>query len=146
MKLNSVMRERHHRLHQLWRLNVCFTAGHRVTLPVTWTEEVRGGGEGSRGQPSVSHQHPSAVSPPPSSVHFCHILSLYFNVATSSSLCGTKHQLLLTPLPLFPPLPRSRSLSPSRPEGERTHQNRPDYITHSASQIKLPWTKQSNKK
>lgn len=94
------MRQRHHRLHQLWGLNVCFTTGHGVTLPVTWTEEVRGRGERWRGRPSVSHQHPSVVSPPPSSVHFCHILSLYFNVATSGSLCGAEHQ----PLLLFPPL------------------------------------------
>lgn len=36
-------------------------------------------------------------------------------------------------------------LSPKSPKANTDH-NRPDYITHSASQIKLPWTKQSNKK
>lgn len=109
------MRERHHRLPQLWRLNVCFTTGHRVTLPVTCAEEVRGRGKGWRGRPSVSHQRPSAISPSPSSVHFCRILSLYFNVATSDSLCGTEHQLLL----LFPPLPLSLSFSLSLPVAPR---------------------------
>lgn len=139
------MRERHRRLRQPRRRTVCFTAGHGATLPVTWTEEVRGRGPGWRGRPSVSHQRPSAASPPPpSSAHFCRILSLGFHVATSGSLCGAAHQLLLAPVLLLPP-PPPLSLSRS-PRGERTHQNRPDYITHSASQIKLPWTKQSNKK
>lgn len=108
-----------------------------------------GSGVKEKGQRSVLHQ------PPALSLLFCPFLlnSLIQCVLISSSgPTSVTPFALLSPLCCwcslfyFPPLGASLMLTCSLSPPRRTHKNRPDYISHSASQIKLPWTQLSNKK
>lgn len=95
------------------------------------------------GRQSVSHEHPSALSHPLQSLPVSAAFFILFHINSSSCLCNFHPP---PPSLLFPSLVASLLLICSPSPQANTHQSRPDYITHSASQIKLPWTKQSNKK
>lgn len=128
---------------KIWATATCMevTGVFPVSRGPHFLSEWQGGsGVKEKGQRSVLHQ-------PPALSLVCSPFLLYF-YSSSGLTSFTPFPLSVVHAPSFLSLlfvPPSCWHALSVPPG-RTHKNRPDYISHSASQIKLPWTQLSNKK